>query len=38
MKWKKLPIVNMSIERVIVEAKEVFLRAYTEKNIEKNEE
>jgi hypothetical protein len=37
MKWKKLPIVNMSIERIIMEAKEVFLEAYTENNIEKNE-
>jgi hypothetical protein len=36
MKWKKLPIVNMSIERIIMEAKDVFLQAYTENNIEKN--
>jgi hypothetical protein len=34
MKWKKLPIVNMSIDRIIMEAKEDFLRAYTEKNKE----
>jgi hypothetical protein len=37
MKWKKLPIVNMSIERIIMEAKNVFLKAYTENNIERNE-
>jgi hypothetical protein len=32
MKWKKLPIVNMSIERIITEAQEVFIKEYTEKN------
>jgi hypothetical protein len=32
MKWKKLPIVNMSIERIITEAQEVFLKVYTEEN------
>jgi hypothetical protein len=36
MKWKKLPVVNMSIERLIIEAQEVFLKVYTDKKIEKN--
>jgi hypothetical protein len=35
MRWTKLPVVDLFTERIIMEAQEVFLKAYSENNKEK---